>query len=220
MQYQVSGYSALSLDEKEVYRNNASQTDKELSTLLAKRDANDLASALKPFLGNWAQIIFGIGILAMAMSTMLVHMMINGYAIKEALGYPSGNKWFLIGAALPAVSGWLSPFIWSGSVKAAIVVPASVIATTLLPIAYLSFILLINSRKTMGNELPEKRITLNIALITALLVSFFAAGWALEGKLKSSNVYEYYFAIFGIVTLITLSIIAIIGYYRHEKKKQ
>ena len=117
-------------EEKQILRSNASQADKDLSIILAKRNANDLAEALRPFLGNWSQLIFGIGVLAMALSTMLVHAMMNGYAISEAFGQPGQQKYFLIGAAIPAISGLLSPIIWSGTVKAALVVPASVIATT------------------------------------------------------------------------------------------
>ena len=52
--------------------------------MLAKRNASDLASSLEPFLGSKSQLIFGIGVLAMAISTMIVHMMMNGYAISEA----------------------------------------------------------------------------------------------------------------------------------------
>ena len=215
----IEGYHALAHPQKEQYRSMASQEDKDLSILLAKRNANDLATALQPFLGHWSQVIFGIGILAMAMSTMLVHMMINGYAIKEAVGYPEGSKWFLIGAALPAISGCLSPFIWSGSIKAAIVVPASVIATTLLPIAYLSFILLINSRKVLGDELPVNRIGINILMGIALLVAFFASGWALIGKLSSVNNYEHYFGVVGIGGLIILCIMAIRGFIINERVK-
>ena len=51
-------------------RQAAPQVDKDLSVMLAKRNANDLANALQPFLGNWSQLIFGIGILAMALSTI------------------------------------------------------------------------------------------------------------------------------------------------------
>ena len=54
-------------------RATAAPADKTLSTMLAKRNANDLANALQPFLGNWSQLIFGIGILAMALSTCLLY---------------------------------------------------------------------------------------------------------------------------------------------------
>jgi Mn2+/Fe2+ NRAMP family transporter len=139
-----------------------STEDKALATMLAKRNANDLANALKPFLGDWSQLIFGIGILAMALSTMLVHMMMNGYAISEAFGQPGEQKLFMLGAVLPAIAGLFSPLIWNGAAKTALAVPASVIATTRLPIAYLVFCLLMNSKKSLGSELPANRGLINI----------------------------------------------------------
>ncbi|MEO1258907.1 MAG: divalent metal cation transporter [Bacteroidota bacterium] len=210
-------YFSLSVEEKKALRHAAPQVDKDLSTMLAKRSANDLAEALRPFLGNWSQLIFGIGVLAMALSTMLVHMMMNGYAISEAFGQPGQRKLFLIGASIPALSGLLSPFIWQGTVKAALVVPASVIATTLLPIAYLIFLLLMNSKKALGDELPKRRAIINVLMIFATAVAAFASFWALSGKAASSNIYEHIFGIAGIVGLPLLALYGIYVFYKKEK---
>ncbi len=203
--------------KKEAIRLAAPQVDKDLSVMLAKRSAKDLATALVPFLGNWSQIIFGIGILAMALSTMLVHMMMNGFAISEALGQPGKQKLFLLGAAIPALSGLFSPLIWAGTVKAALVVPASVIATTLLPIAYLIFLLLMNSKKALGVELPKNRVLINILMGLATGIAFFASFWALQGKYQSANVYEHGFGLFGIVGLTFLTIFGVISFIRKER---
>jgi len=211
-----SNYAQLSETEISTLRANAPQVDKDLSIMLAKRNANDLASALKPFLGRWSQLIFGIGILAMALSTMLVHMMMNGYAISEAFGQPGQRKLFLAGALIPALSGLFSPIVWAGSVKAAIVVPASVIATTLLPIAYLIFFLLMNSKKALGSEIPKQRILINCLMLLATGIATFASCWALIGKYNSKNIYEQNFALFGI---IGLSLLAFIGIYSFIKKE-
>ena len=200
--------------QKTELRSQAPQIDKDLSVMLAKRSANDLANALKPFLGRWSQLIFGIGVLAMALSTLLVHMMMNGYAISEAFGQPGERRLFLIGALIPALMGLLSPIVWSGTVKAALVVPASVIATTLLPIAYLIFLLLMNSKNALGKELPKKRWSINILMIFATGIATFASFWALIGKYNSSNLYEHYFGLIGMVVLPILAIIGILGFLR------
>ena len=209
-------YFLLSPEKKQALRQTAPQVDKNLSTMLAKRSANDLAEALRPFLGNWSQMIFGIGVLAMALSTILVHMMMNGYAISEAFGQPGERKLFLLGACIPALSGLLSPMIWQGTVKAALVVPASVIATTLLPIAYLIFLLLMNSKKALGNELPKRRTVVNILMILATGVAAFASFWALSGKAASPNVYEQIFGIAGIIGLPLLILFGIFQFYKKE----
>jgi Mn2+/Fe2+ NRAMP family transporter len=204
-------------DKKTSLRQGTSQVDKDLSVMLAKRSANDLANALVPFLGKWSQFIFGIGILAMALSTMLVHMMMNGFAISEAFGKPGQQKLFLLGAAIPALSGLFSPLIWAGTVKSALVVPASVIATTLLPIAYLIFLLLMNSKKVLGEELPKKRWRINILMIIATGIAFFAAYWALLGKYQSGNIYEHRFGLIGIIGLTFLTIFGIYSFIKKEK---
>ncbi len=203
--------------KKEELRQAVPQVDKDLSIMLAKRSANDLAKSLEPFLGSWSQFIFGIGILAMALSTMLVHMMMNGFAISEAFGNPGQRKLFLLGASIPALTGLFSPIIWAGTVKTALVVPASVIATMLLPIAYLVFLLLMNSKKALGEELPKKRATINMLMGLATSVAFFASYWALVGKYQSGNVYEHWFGLVGIIGLTLLAVIGVYGFYRKEK---
>lgn len=203
---------------KHELRQAAPQADKDLSTMLAKRNANDLASALKPFLGSYSQLIFGIGVLAMALSTMLVHMMMNGYAISEAVGRLGNRKWFLVGALIPALTGLFSPIIWAGDIKTAIVVPASVIATTLLPIAYLAFLLLMNSKKALGDEFPKKRRIINALMFTATGIAAFASIWALWGKYQSANYYDYLFGLIGLIGLPLLTLIGILGFIRKEKQ--
>jgi len=214
--HEYEGYKAFSTDRKEELRAQSSAADQRLSTMLAKRSAYELAESLSPLLGRYSQLIFGIGILAMALSTMLIHMMINGYAVREALGLTTGDKWFLIGAAMPAVSGILSPIIWSGSIKAAIVIPASVIATTLLPLAYLAFLLMMNSSKVLKGNFNQHRTILNVFMIITLAISYFAAIWALTGKMGSNNSYEKILALVGLLVLGVFSILGIIGYFRNN----
>ena len=209
-------FKTLENNKQTELRAAAPQIDKDLSVMLAKRNANDLAKAMTPFLGNWAQLIFGIGILAMALSTMLVHMMMNGFAISEAFGQPGQRKLFFIGAAIPALTGLLSPLIWAGTVKTALVVPASVIATTLLPVAYLIFLLLMNSKKALGEELPKKRLLINLLMGLATGIAFFAAYWALIGKYQSANLYQQRFGLVGIIGLTLLTIVGIWGFLRKK----
>ena len=211
-------YETFDLSRKTTLREAAPQVDKDLSVMLAKRSANDLAQALYPFLGKWSQLIFGIGILFMALSTMLVHMMINGFAISEAFGQPGQRKLFFLGATIPALTGLFSPIIWAGQVKAALVVPASVIATTLLPIAYLIFLLLMNSRKALGDELPSNRWFINLLMGLATGIAFFASYWALYGKYQSSNIYEHGFGLIGIVGLTLFSLFGIFSFLKKENK--
>jgi len=217
LQAEYGDLSVLSINMLNSMRNNADESDKALSTMLAKRSATELATALEPFLGRHVQLIFGIGILAMAISTMLIHMMINGYAISEAFGRYESRKWFLIGAVIPALSGLFSPLIWAGSVKAAIVVPASVIATTFLPLAYLIFILLMNSKKALGSEMVKRKWLWNTLMLFAAGVATFASVWALLGKMNSPNSYNYYFGLIGVVSLSFLMVFGLFQFWQKER---
>jgi len=209
--------NTLKEEELAELRNQASQADKDLSVMLAKRTVNDLSLSLRPILGDGSRLVFGIGVLAMALSTMLVHMMINGYAIGEALGRPDKKKLFLAGTLIPAFSGLISPILWSGQVKTALAVPASVIATTLLPIAYLIFLLLMNSKKAMGEDRPKKKALTNGLMLLSMGVASFASVWALLGKTQSVANYEQYFGWIGLIGLPILIILGTISFLKKEK---
>ncbi|MGJ8651694.1 MAG: divalent metal cation transporter [Opitutaceae bacterium] len=210
------GYAALPDDQKNTLREELPQADKDMGVMLAKRNSKDLASSLEPFLGKKSQLIFGIGVLAMAISTMIVHMMMNGYAISEAFGKPGAKGLFMLGAAMPALTGFLSPILWSGATKTALVVPAAVIATTLLPIAYVIFILLMNSKKTLGEELPKKRGLINVLMFIAAGVASFASVWSLIGKANAGGLTGLQ-GIVGLIALPLLLLIGIIGFVKRNR---
>ncbi|MGJ8671984.1 divalent metal cation transporter [Rubritalea sp.] len=185
--------------------------DRKMAAYITKRDAKQLASSLAPLVGEKpSQLIFGIGILAMALSTMIVHMLMNGFAISQAAGKPEAKKPFLIGAAIPAITAALAPLLWEGTNKTAMAVPASVIATTLLPIAYLIFVLLMNSRRTLGQEklTGGKLIVVNILMLTGLFLAGFASVWALMNK---KDAFFDLPITWGQVGLTSLGILAAIG---------
>ncbi len=190
--------------------------DRKLAAALTKRDAGQLATALTPFVGaKPAQLIFGFGIFAMALSTMIVHMLINGFAISQAVGKPGQTLPFMLGAATPAITAALSPILWSGASKAAMQIPAGITATVLLPVGYLIFFLLMNSKNALGKERPEgnTRIILNVLMLISLFVAGFAAFWALFGR--GDN-----YGLIGVVALVSLALIGIISFIRKEKHTQ
>ncbi len=143
----------------------------------------------------------------MAVSTLLVHMMMNGYAISEAFNQVGNAKYFILGAAMPAIAGLFSPFLWSGDAKAAMQIPASVIATTLLPIAYLGFLLLMNSKSALGEELPKRRGLINVLMILSAGIATFASIWALNSK-----------GLPGTIGMIALALLAVLGVFGFMKR--
>jgi Mn2+/Fe2+ NRAMP family transporter len=205
----VSGFDDLSDPEKLKLRETAPIAERQLAAMLSNRDAKSLAQALEPFLGKNSQVIFGVGVLAMAISTLLVHMMMNGYAISEAFNKVGNAKYFIIGASMPAIAGFFSPFLWSGDAKAAMQIPASVIATTLLPIAYLGFLLLMNSKSALGDQLPKRRGLINALMLTSAGIATFASIWALNSKGIPGTI--------GIIALAALAVIGILGFIKRNK---
>ena len=157
--------------------------DKQVAAMLVGRDNFALAGSLSPLVGQTvSQTLFGIGVLGMALSTIIILMLINGFAFCELIGVPAEGTMHRVGSFLPAI-GVLGPFIW-GQAAPALAVPTSVIGGAMLPIAYLSFLLLMNSRRTLGESMPKggKRLLWNVLMIFATAVAGFGSAWGLLSK--------------------------------------
>ncbi len=131
------------------------EADKQMAAMLINRDAFQLASSLKTLTGDTAaHYVFGIGVLGMAISTIIILMLISGFTVCEMLGVPHSGWMHRFGCMLPAF-GVAGPFLFTGQAKVWMAVPTSMFGWTLLPIAYLSFFLLINNKKVMGDQRPS-----------------------------------------------------------------
>ena len=169
--------------------------DRELAATLQKRDAFALADALEPLTGSAiAQTVFGIGVLGMAISTVIILMLISGFAFCEMFGKEPRGRAHRMGA-LVAGLGVLGPFVWTGQAKFWLAVPTSVFGMVLLPIAYWTFFLMMNSRSLMGAERPEggARLRWNTLMLLAAGIATYAslfsawkkAGWYGLGALAA-----------------------------------
>jgi Mn2+/Fe2+ NRAMP family transporter len=159
------------------------EAEKRLAATLVTRDALDLSRALEPFTGRvFSSLVFGIGVLGMALSTITLLMLISGFVICELLGLPPRGWPHRLGT-LAAATGVLGPFLWS---KAAfwLAIPTSVFGLTLLPIAYLTFYLLMNQKSLLGADLPRggRRLAWNTLMGIAALVSLLASAWVISTK--------------------------------------
>jgi hypothetical protein len=184
-----ASFQALTYPEKQervgLVMNLVSEPDRRLAAMLEKRDAGALARALEPLTGSAiSHVVFGLGVLAMAVSTVIVLMLISGLSFAEAARQKPGGRAFRWGA-FAAGLGALGPFVWTGDARAWLAVPTSNIGMMLLPLAYWSFVLLLNSRRVMGDQRPAGRARLlwNAALVPTALVVTFASGWTVWMKL-------------------------------------
>ncbi len=160
------------------------EADKQLAAMLVKRDAFNLAASLETLFGSkaFSHYVFGIGVVGMALSTIIILMTINGHAVCEVLGKPHKGPVFLAGSLIAGI-GVLGPFVWS---EAAfwLAVPTSILGFTLIPVAYLSFFLLINNRKILGKQRPtgSVRFIWNLGLLVALAIMGSAAFYVAWNK--------------------------------------
>ena len=131
-------------------------------------------------------------------------MLINGFAFCELLEVPAEGTMHRIGSFIPAV-GILGPFVW-GAAAPALATPTSVIGGAMLPIAYFSFLLLMNSKRALGDSMPSggKRLLWNALMIPATVIAGFASAWGLFGKMM------FGFPI-GNVALGVLAILLVLG---------
>ncbi len=159
--------------------------DKKLAAMLDQRDASDLASSLEPLTGRkFSHYIFGIGVIGMTISTIIMLMLINGFAVCEMLHQETGGWTYRLGCLMPGI-GILGPFLWT---KAAfwLAIPTSVFGMTLLPVAYLTFFLMMNQRSLLGSNMPRgsKRMVWNVLMGIATALAAFASIWCIWTKIR------------------------------------
>lgn len=99
--------------------------------------------------GMW---IFGLGIVAMAVSSITMQMLCSGFALCEMLGKPSEGRLYRVGMLLPAV-GVLGS-VWWNDVRLWMAVPTNIVCGFLLPVAYVGFFILQGKRDYLGAHLP------------------------------------------------------------------
>ena len=209
----AENFAKLSDEEKEAARAGAPKADRELAAMLTKRNNFQLANALEPLAGPViSQKLFGIGVLGMALSTIIILMLINGFTFCEMLGKPGDRTIHLVGAAVAGIAGFMGPlFIWQNA-GPKLAIPTSVIGGSLIPIAYFTFLLLMNSKKTLGDNLPQGRSKLvwNILMGTATTIATVGTITVLRNKETPGMI--------GIAFLVILFVVGLIGFLQNEKK--
>ncbi len=178
-------FTQASDEAKEAARAALPEADRIMAAMLAPRDAGQLSATLEPILGRvGANLVFGAGVVAMGWSSIIMMILMNGLAVGALLKRITDRRVFLIGAIMPAISGFLAPVIWTGASRAALAIPAAVVATVFLPVAYFTFLLLMNSRGALGEHRPRgaARWIVNLLMIVATVASFVASAWGLQDK--------------------------------------
>ncbi|MBX3422485.1 MAG: divalent metal cation transporter [Pirellulaceae bacterium] len=179
-------YANLSRDQQLAAMATLDTTEKQIALTLVQRDAFQLSKSLSPLLGEkLASIIFGLGAFGMGVSTIIILMLINGYALCEAFDHPQGTQpTFTIGCLLAGVSGASWPQVWDGPSKLWLAILASSFCMLLLPIAYITFMMMMNSRSLLKEEKPvgASMWIWNILMAASVLGAIAAATTVLIDK--------------------------------------
>jgi Mn2+/Fe2+ NRAMP family transporter len=165
------------------------QADRRMAAMLVRRDAFDLAQSLSPLTGKtFAHYVFGVGVVGMAISSIIILMLINGFVICEMLGRPSHGWLYRFGCLAPGITGFCAPFLWSGRTQFWLAVPTSVFGFMLIPIAYVTFALVMNSRNLLGEHMPRggKRWVWNVLMILAAGLVAMGSFWNVWNKAKGA----------------------------------
>lgn len=156
-------------------------SEKRMAAMLVRRDAGNLAKSLEQLTGStFSHWVFGIGVVGMAISTIIILMLINGFVFCEMFNLPPRGYPHIIGCLMVSV-GAMGPFIWKGTAKFWLAVPTSVFGFSLLPIAYVTFLLLMNQKSLLGDAMPRggRRWRWNILMSIATCFAVAGSLWAI-----------------------------------------
>ncbi len=119
----------------------------------------------------FARIVFSLGILGMALSTITMQMLVCGFAACEVFGLEPGGWRHKLACLIPApavvgVLFWRYMGPW-------IAVPTTAVCGLLLPVSYAAFFVLNNRRKYLGEDKPRgvKAVIWNVGMLAAIVVS-------------------------------------------------
>ncbi len=136
--------------------------------------AQVLAEGVGPLAGR---LVFGLGILGMALSSITLQMLTCGFVAVELLGLTVGSRAHRLATWLP-VPGVLGSVYWS-DIAVWVAIPTNIICGLFLPAAYIGFCLLQRSRSYLGDDRPSGlggRLWLGAMVgVTLFLIAFL--GW-------------------------------------------
>ncbi len=138
----------------------------------------EAAGVLASSIGDGAgRLVFGLGVLGMALSSITLQMLTCGFVGVELFGLTVGTWKHRLATWMP-VPGVLGCVYWS-DIAVWVAVPTNIVCGFFLPAAYLGFCVLQRSRSYLGADRPEGPLAtlwwLAMLAVTVFLVVFL--GW-------------------------------------------
>ncbi len=160
-------------NKRQAWLDQVPEAERKLAAATIKHGTAALAAPMRSLfegpIGIW---VFGVGVFFIALSTVLIHMLINGYAMEAGFGMPR-----IYGSMIPLVAVF-GPFFW-GELSAYLVIPTSLIGLALLPVALWAFLLL-GCQKRLGQaRMGPVMMTISV---TVTMIYTLLSGWAAYGR--------------------------------------
>ena len=122
-------------------------------------------------LGDLAgRLVFPLGVLGMAVGSLVMHMLTCGAAAKEMFGFADDSLAYRLSCLLPTPAV-LGVFVWT-TMGPYVILPTSAICGFLLPIAYIGWLVLNNRQDYLGADMPvgSKRTAFNGAMTVCIVM--------------------------------------------------
>ena len=186
-----------------------SENERKLALSTVKPNSKLLALSLKPLLKDYSDLVFGLGALAMGFSTIVVLMLINGYAFAEIAGRYESRTVRSFGAIVALAAGISWVWFWAGASKTYLLIVAGTFAVVLLPIAYFAFFLMMNNSALLGTEKPRglRMVIWNVLMIIGVAGAVAAAYVSIRGRLEANGDLNDGLILGGIITFLLLMVI-------------
>ncbi len=115
------------------------------------------------------KLIFPLGVLGMAVGSLVMHMLTCGAAAKEMFGFADDSVQYRLACLLPTPAV-LGVFLWT-TMGPYVILPTSAICGFLLPIAYIGWLVLNNRGEYLGDDMPRggRQQAYNAAMVLCIV---------------------------------------------------
>ena len=142
-----------------------------------------LATQLEPFAGEYAFVLFGVGLLAASFSSLVANALIGGVLLADGLGYDASfdGKPVKVTASVLTVAGWSAGFLPQlvGTSPLDTIVLAQAFSVIALPYFGAVGLVLLNDTTEVGS-FTNSRLQNGVAIVGYLLVVGMAVVFLLE----------------------------------------
>ncbi|NNC66268.1 MAG: hypothetical protein HKN84_15905 [Gammaproteobacteria bacterium] len=131
------------------------------------------------------RVVFALGILGMALSTITLQMIVAGFVVCELFGWDAQGPRFKWACLVPAPA-MIGVVLWE-TMGTWVALPAFTMGLIMLPIAYVSWFVLQNSERLLGEHKPRgaSAVRWNVAMSVAVAVTLVSVAYTLWTRFLS-----------------------------------